>query len=326
MSFENGDNPESFTDPWSAETGGSDDTQWQESIEEPAITAPGDDGGEPTPDATHDSGSEPPLANTPNYFALRVPATDDTKPRVGGIVGADLEYIVGKGEPTGQNAAEPPVTPTQESWLGLGIAPALSPLERSDDDPDKPFLEFRQPFDGSQPEIPPEQQIEAGTAFAGFVDEEVDEGSSKSGIKVDDNGDLLLVKVSNGNSQTSPEILTGKHVRIDGLEWAPGGVRLTGYAADYKLDIDGAVRRNDYRPRTLEEYARDQERMAALREIPYSNPATMTSEELSRVAAGLRDALHELLAERLTPRELGEQNQPVSPEEVEKLIRLARGQ
>lgn len=214
----------------------------------------------------------------------------------------------------------------------IEAAPPLTPPERPQDESQHvSFLSFRQPFDGSQPELPSHVQIEAGTAFARLVEQEVDEGLGRETVKRDTEGQLLRIKVSQEYPAIRPQDPAEKRITVEGLEIITEGLRFTGYKAEYRLDIDGVVRRRDTEPRSLEDYTRRQERMAALTDLMASAPDKNTvgedgARQYAAEAAGvLVEALHEALAERLAPQELGEQNQPVGPQEIEMLRRLIEG-
>lgn len=192
-----------------------------------------------------------------------------------------------------------------------GLLPPLPPHIRDERITARPFLAFRQVFDGSQPEIPVQEQIDAGTVFADFVDNQL-EGRDAIGFGVQDGSSIVKAMIEHRDEYGIRE----RRLRVKGVDFTDDGPRWTGHIAIYRLDLDGVVRRSDSQPLTQDEY---EEWLADLDEPELDDDFGVPSNEM------IDDAIEDLqrkIAAIDIAQELGFQNQPVGPAEIAALIRL----
>lgn len=180
-------------------------------------------------------------------------------------------------------------------------------------------FEFTQPFDGTHPEVAPEEQRAVSQKFSSFVDDIMLNNVSR--IHTTDpriNGEStphsrLILKRLEDDSLTvlvevSPKSKTAaKYVDLEQI----GGDRVS-----YRLGHDGVVTRFDVAEKKPEET--DAETLDGIR---YLN-GTETPEEGLVASEGLLKHLSEALANDRLEKEMGINDQPIGMDELNSLISL----
>jgi hypothetical protein len=181
----------------------------------------------------------------------------------------------------------------------------------------EPFLPFRQPFDGTQPEIPLADLKAAGAKLGTFVEEhavqEALDPTSAHTRFVRQGGRMISVTVGQDDLGPHPS----KFISLRDV--VPGGV---GENSQYRVGPDGLARRTDNRPLTSEELEAG---AASAKELLPPKPVEqMTIDELREYTAGLRGQIGDPLAGYELEERLGLRNQPVGTVEIDAVIALAR--
>jgi hypothetical protein len=217
--------------------------------------------------------------------------------------------------------ADPPNPELQESidhWAGDAPAEAAA-------DPTREFMDFRQPFDGMQPEVPLAERKAAGALLASYLKDRLDggfTGIAGTYVNCPYNDETLRFGVEpdmdevihRGDVLPPSEVKGTVSVR---QYFGPGEL---GEGSAYQIMADGTARRIDHRTLTEDERtARD----AAAAERPRPRSwSELTDEEKLVDAVTIIAKTRNTLANIRMEQTMGLNAQPVGPQEVARFIQF----
>lgn len=199
---------------------------------------------------------------------------------------------------------------------------SLTPEDGSQPAYPKAFLDFRQRFDGSQPQLSESEKEIAATVFSTFVDGHLLDygqhqpgGSVQSELHLSTEASIVYVLISEATDD-----ITGKATKRIWIEQYDDG--LPTESCGYKLDHRGVVRRFDSPAATDQDAA---ETLIALLDLEAPKPPEeMTNIEWQEHTGKIKDFLLKDAYAQIIDEQLGLANQPVDAAEIHQLIQIIR--
>lgn len=195
----------------------------------------------------------------------------------------------------------------------------LDPVEAELTEPK--FADFREPFDGMQPEIPVAEQKEAGALFSDFVAGELGD-AVRDKFRKEEDGITTSVEISDSPSLLEhPDIPEGKRISLERI----GPDETHGEVTSYNVYEEGVVIRTDTNESNTSQADIDamSDKIAAMRPITPLG-IDSTDEQIADALTQLSENIGEIMGGFRLEEQLGINHQPVGPAEIARLIDFVR--